>query len=89
MAIIKVQSIPQKKLNARRLLAQLCYYYPRYSFEEARKLPYKDVILLINTAQQEKALNYFNLTQIAAAPNTKNGGGVSKLIKHYQKELNA
>lgn len=85
MAIIPVASIPTKKVNALELLAELCYYYPQYTLAAARRLPAKHVMLLLKIARKKKAEEYFNLTQIAAAPHTKGGRGVKKLSGRYSK----
>jgi hypothetical protein len=85
MAIIPVASIPRKKVNARELLAELCFYYPQYTLAAARRLPAKDVMLLLKMARKKKAEEYFNLTQIAAAPHTKKGSGVKRLSSRYAK----
>lgn len=85
MAIIPVAKVPRKKVNALELLAELCYYYPQYSLAAARRLPAKDVMLLLRVARRKKAEEYFNLTQIAAAPHTRKGSGVAKLSKRYSK----
>lgn len=88
MAIISVAPIPKKSVNARRLLARLCYYYPQYTLADARKLAARDVALLLDAVHQETAINYLNLTQIAAAPHTKKGSGVTKLISKYKQVAN-
>lgn len=67
-------------------LAQFCYYYPQYTLNEARKLPYKYVALLLKTAIIEMNKNYLNLTQIVSAPHFDKGKGVNKLIKQYERE---
>lgn len=85
MAIIPVASVPKKKVNARALLAELCWYYPQYTLAAARKLPARDVVLLLKTARRKESERYFNLTQIAAAPHTKKGSGVKKLSSRYEK----
>jgi hypothetical protein len=77
-----------KKFNARALLAELCYYYPQYSLAAARRLPAKDVMLLLNTARKKDAERYYNFTQIAAAPHTKKGSGVKSLSKRYRRAMN-
>lgn len=74
-----------QKSNALRLLATLCYFYPQYTLAEARKLPHKRVVLLVNTAQRMEATKMYNLTQIASAPHSKNGKGVKKLLDHFKK----
>lgn len=84
---VQVAPIPKKKVNARELLAELCYYYPQYTLAAARRLPAKDVILLLKVARKKRGEMYLNLTQIAAAPHTKKGMGVKSLTSKYQKVM--
>ena len=92
MAEIKAKSVSQtlkKKLDPKReaeiLHARLCYYYPTYSLAEARRLPHKDVLLLIRTAEREKAKHYLTLTEIAAAPYTDKYSGFTRLTEEFKK----
>lgn len=88
MPIIKVQRLPGKKLNVRRLQAELCYYYPQYTLEAARRLSARDVFLLLREARRKEAVHYYNLTQIAAAPHSKKGAMVRKLSERYKDVIN-
>lgn len=65
------------------LLCLLCYYYPQYTFRQAKSLPIRRVNALLKVARQQEAVKYKNLTQIMAAPHSKKGQAVSKLLKHY------
>jgi hypothetical protein len=85
MATIQVAPVPKKKVKALDLLAELCYFYPQYTLAEARRLPAKDVLLLLKVAHKKKAEEYLNLTQIAAAPHTRKGAGVKKLSTRYSR----
>jgi len=85
MARIEVAKVPAREISARSILAKLCYFYPQYTLAQAKRLPYKDVMLLIKTAQREKAAEYYNLTQIAAAPQTDKGKGIAKLSEQYKR----
>ena len=67
------------------LLATLCYFYPQYTFKQARSLPLKRVNQLLRVARQQEGIKYKNLTQIAAAPHSKKGEGVKKLMNHFDK----
>ncbi len=87
MAIIQVATVPKKPVKALQLLAELCYYYPQYTLADARRLPAKDVLLLIKTARKKQAEEYLNLTQIAAAPHTRKGVGVKKLSDRYSRVI--
>lgn len=85
MAVIKVASIPKKSVSKRELYATLCYYYPQYTLKEASKLPGRDVTLLLKTAQKMEAIKMMNLTQIAAAPHSKNGRSVKKIADYFKR----
>lgn len=89
MATVKVAALPKKKVEPLALLAELCYYYPQYTLAAARRLPAKHVMLLLKTARRLKAVDYFQLTQIAAAPHTKEGKGVKKLSSQYRGQINS
>lgn len=89
MAVIQAARIPQKKTNKRELYAMVCFYYNQYTLKEAQKLPARDLILLIKTAQKLEAQKMFNLTQIAAAPHTKGGKSVKKLAEHFKNVSNS
>lgn len=69
----------------RRIYALVCYFYPQYKLEDVEQMPARDVNLLINTAHKQKAVEYMNQVQIAAAPHTKKGEGIKKLIDEYKK----
>lgn len=90
MVRIEVAKIQKPKIKAKssNLLAALCFYYPQYTLQEARKLPYKHVQLLLDEMNRIKANDYFNLLQISAAPHTERGKGVKDLSKHYQEIMN-
>lgn len=85
---VQVKKVPtaSAKLDSERLLAELCYFYPQYSLFHARRLPAKDVILLLKVARAKSAEKYLNLTQIVAAPHDKGGTAVSSLISKYKRE---
>ncbi len=87
MAIIEVAQVPKKRVDHRALLAEICWYYPQYSLAVASKLPFRDVKLLLKTAHRKEAANYYHLTQIAAAPHTKQALGVKTLSTRYQKAM--
>lgn len=87
--VVHVQQVPEvipKSASAEDILATLCYYYAQYTYAAARRLPYKRVIKLIKTAKKMEAQKYFNLTQIAAAPHTKDGQGVTDLSALFHKQ---
>ena len=80
---VKVAKVPKtgaKEDEVMRMLATLCYFYPQYTFAQARKLPYRRVAMLIAEAHRQEAIRYYNLTQIMAAPHTKKGEGVRKRV---------
>lgn len=81
---IKVQKAPQQPLNTEDILARFCYYFPRYSYLEAKKLPFKRVRQMLRVVEKEQAKKNFELIQIVASPHTKNGRGVEKLLEYYK-----
>lgn len=93
---IAVQSISAAKLNVtnsalgenRRLYAIVAYHFPQYTLKQVEKLPYRDVYLLLNTAQRIEAERMHNLTLIASAPHSDKGKGVKALIKHFKELIN-
>jgi len=69
----------------RQLYATIAYYFPQYTLKEVEVLPYRDVLLLMKTAQRIEAERMYNYTMIASAPQSKNGQGVKKLLDHFKK----
>lgn len=67
------------------LITRVCYFYPQYTLESAEKLTNSQVTALLIQAEKQKAIEFYNLTLIAAAPYTKKGTLVGKLIKQYKK----
>lgn len=84
MAKIEVAKVEKKQASKRELYARLCYFYPQYTLQDAESLPSRDVSLLLKVQQKIEAVKMLNLTQIASAPNTKNGAGVKKLVTHFK-----
>jgi hypothetical protein len=87
MAVIRAQKVPKKILSPEDTLAKFCYYFPQYTYENARKLPYKRIVKMLEVAAKEQASVFHQLTQIVAAPHTKRGSGVNKLLKHYERVI--
>lgn len=84
MAIIEVAKVPKKQPTgdeALRMLASLCYYYPQYTLADARKLPYKRVVLLLKEATRQNAINWHWQTLIAASAQTPKGRGTKNLLR--------
>lgn len=79
-----IRQIKKKKTSKRETWAEVCYCYPQYTLEEASKLPLRDINLLLKVAKKQQAEQYFNLTQIAAAPHSEKGKGVQELTDRYQ-----
>lgn len=67
------------------LLTRVCYFYPQYTLEAAERLTNSQVMALLVQAEKQKAIEYYNHTLIAAAPYSKKGALVNKLIKNYRK----
>ncbi len=67
------------------LLTKVCYFYPQYNLETVELLTDAQVTALLLQAEKQKAIEFYNQTLIAAAPHTKKGKLVDKLIKQYKK----
>lgn len=67
------------------LITRVCYFYPQYTLETAEKLTDSQVTALLLQAEKQRAIELYNLTLIAAAPHSKKGKMVEKLIKQYRK----
>lgn len=67
------------------LITRLCYFYPQYTLETAEKLTDSQVTALLLQAEKQRAIELYNHTLIAAAPHSKKGKMVEKLIKQYRK----
>jgi hypothetical protein len=66
-------------------LTRVCYFYPQYTLETASLLTNAEVTALLVQADKQKAIDYLNLALIAAAPHSKKGAMVNKLVKQYRK----
>lgn len=67
------------------LFTRVCYFYPQYDLESVERLTDSQVTALLLQAEKQRAINLYNLTVIAAAPHSKKGSLVGKLIKQYKK----
>lgn len=89
---IEVKSVRDAQLEVtspalgenRRLYAAIAYHYPQYKLEDVETMPYRDVVLLFNTATRIEAEKMYNLTMIASAPHSKDGRGVKTLMEHFK-----
>lgn len=66
------------------LLTRVCYFYPQYTLDDAENLTDSQVTALLLQAEKQRAIGLYNLTLIAAAPHSKKGKLVEKLIKQYK-----
>lgn len=71
------------------LITRVCYFYPQYTLETAQQLPHVQVVALIRQAEKQRAIDYYNLTVIAAAPHSKGGKLVNKLLKQFKKIIDS
>lgn len=67
------------------LITRVCYFYPQYTLETAEMLTNDQVTALLVQVEKQKAIEYYNQVLIAAAPHTKKGEMVKKLIRQYKK----
>lgn len=88
--VIQVAKAPTQtsKESHRRLYAKVCYFYPQYTLAQARRLPARDVALLLSEAARQEAARNHSLTQIVAAPHSEGGEAVGELLEHYGDIMN-
>ncbi len=77
-------SDPDSDADVVEALTRLCYFYPQYDLKKAAKLTDSQVQALLLQAEKQRAINLYNQTLIAAAPHTKKGAMVDKLLKQYK-----
>jgi len=88
MAEVRPQRVPSSanKTSKRELYATVCYYYPRYTLQQAKALPARDLVLLLKVARKQQGAYLYNLTQIAQAPHSKKQANVKKLLDQFKKQ---
>ena len=69
------------------LITRVCYFYPQYTIETAQKLADSQVTALLLQAEKQRAIEFYNQVLIAAAPHSKKGKLIDKLIKQYKKVI--
>ncbi len=84
MPVIKAQQVPKKTQKAVDVLAKFCYYFPQYTFNQAKKMPYKRVSQMLSVVRKERAKFKSDLVKIVTAPHTKKGKGVTNLIQYFK-----
>lgn len=67
------------------LITRVCYFYPQYTLDTASLLTNAEVTALLVQADKQEAIRFYNLTLISAAPHSKKGAMVNKLLKQYRK----
>lgn len=67
------------------LITRVCYFYPQYTLDTAQELTDSQVTALLLQAEKQRAIEFYNHVLITAAPHSKKGALVSKLIKQYRK----
>lgn len=87
VSVKPVRPIKSSKISNRELWATVCYYYPQYTLEEAKRLSVRDIKLLLKIAEKKEAEKYLQLVQIVASPHTKKGQGVKQLTNYYKKQI--
>jgi hypothetical protein len=84
MSVIRVQKVPKKTIDPEEKIARFCYYFPQYTFAEAKKLPDVRINRMLKVVDKEKAQDFYLLTQIIAAPHAKSGNGVQKMLNLFK-----
>lgn len=63
------------------LWARFCYYFPQYTFNEAKKLPFKRIMQMLSVVDKERALDAYHHCLAAMAPHSKKPDSVLKYFK--------
>jgi len=84
MVKVSVQKLPKKQIDEEDFLARFCFYFPQYTFAQARLLPFKRVQQMLTVALKEEARKMHDLTIIVAAPYSKKGQQVKKMLEYYK-----
>lgn len=79
------QDDPDSDADVVDLITRVCYFYPQYTLETAQELTNAQVTALLLQAEKQRAIEFYNHVLIAAAPHSKKGSLVGKLIKQYRK----
>lgn len=82
--VIKIEKAEREPFDEEEFVILVCLFYPQYTLKQAEALPFKRIKKMLKIARQEQAVKYHTLTQIVAAPHTKNGQGVKKLMDHFK-----
>lgn len=70
-------------------LAEFCYLYPRYTYQEALDLNKKILKRLLKAARREQARQYLELAQIARVAQAEKDAPYKSLTSRYEKEIKA
>lgn len=87
MPVFKAQKIPRQEIKTDDILARFCFYFPQYTFSQARRLPYKRVIQLLKAVDREHAKKMIDLLRIATAPHSDKGKMVKELLSEFKDRL--
>lgn len=85
--VAKVEGGASSKPTRRELYAQVCLYYPQYDLQQASRLTARDLYLLLREAYKREALRNYNTMQIVAAPHSKKGEAIGKLLSHFKEMM--
>lgn len=86
--VAQIPKPPQAPESPLRTLAKLCYFYPQYTLTQARRLPHKHVLLLLDEAARQVAARNHSLLEIVAAPYSDKGKDIELLKNHYRDIMN-
>lgn len=84
MRIIQTQKVPKRQVSVDDILARFCYNFPQYTFVQAQRLPYRRIVQMLKIARKEEARKMYELVQIVAAPHSKKGSGIKKVLEYYK-----
>jgi len=86
---IKVKSVSGvsvKRTTPLDILGTFIYHYPQYTLEQARKMPYRTIVKLLQIANKQQTIKYIHLLQINASAQSEKS--YKSLHKSYREQIN-
>lgn len=85
MPVFKAAKIPRKETKPEDTLSAFCYYFPQYTYAEARKLPFKQIKFMLKAVRKEQARNMLDFLRVFSGSQSKHGA--SNVLSYFKKIL--
>lgn len=84
MPTFKATRIPRKEVRED-TLGIFCYYFPQYTYAQAKLLPLVRIRDMLKVARKEQAKYMIDLTRVMSGSHTKKG--VNNVLSYFNKIL--